>query len=42
MLGNVASQFDDRLEFDPVSMKIVNHTEADSLLRCEYRTGWSL
>ena len=42
MLGNVATQFDGRLEFDPVAMKIANNPEADALLRCEYRQGWSL
>jgi hypothetical protein len=42
MLGNVATQFADKLEFEPVAMKIINHTEADALLRCEYRQGWSL
>jgi len=42
MLGNVATQFEDQLEFDPVAMKIVNNTQADALLRSEYRMGWSL
>ena len=42
MLGNVATQFEGKLDFDPVAMKIVNNTEADALLRCEYRQGWSL
>jgi hypothetical protein len=42
MLGNVATQFDSALEFDPVSMKIVNNAAADALLRCEYRQGWIL
>ncbi len=42
MLGNVATQFEEKLEFDPVAMKIVNNTEADALLRSEYREGWSL
>ena len=42
MLGNVATQFEDKLEFEPVAMKIVNNAEADALLRCEYRPGWSL
>jgi hypothetical protein len=30
------------LEFEPVAMKVRNNAEADSLLRCEYRQGWSL
>jgi hypothetical protein len=42
MLGNVATQFSGPLEFDPHQMKIVNHAEADALLRCDYRPGWHL
>lgn len=42
MLGNVATQFDTALEFDPVAMKITNNNEADALLSSEYRDGWSL
>jgi predicted dehydrogenase len=42
MLGNVATQFDTVLEFDPAAMKIVNNPTADALLRCEYRQGWKL
>ena len=42
MLGNVATQFETGLEFDPVSMKVLNNPAADALLRCEYRQGWNL
>jgi hypothetical protein len=42
MLGNVATRFEGKLEFDPVACKIVNNAEADKLLRLEYRQGWSL
>lgn len=42
MLGNVATQFEETLEFDPRALQIVNHQEADALLRCEYRQGWRL
>jgi hypothetical protein len=42
MLGNVATQVEGKLEFDPIAMKIVNNTHADALLRSEYRQGWSL
>ncbi|MHB8902696.1 MAG: Gfo/Idh/MocA family protein, partial [Thermoguttaceae bacterium] len=42
MLGNVATQFDSPVEFDPVAMKVVNNPQADALLRCDYRQGWSL
>jgi len=41
-LGNVATQFEGKLEYDPIDMKIVNHAEADKALRCEYREGWTL
>lgn len=42
MLGNVATQFENPLEFDPLEMKVANSAEADALLRCDYRQGWSL
>lgn len=42
MLGNVATQFESSLQFDPLTMKIVNNTAADALLRSEYRQGWTL
>lgn len=42
MLGNVATQFESALEFDPRDAKILNSPEADALLRCEYRQGWAL
>lgn len=42
MLGNVATQFESPLEFDPSAMEIVNNAAADALLRCEYRSGWTL
>ncbi len=42
MLGNVATQFEGKLEFDAQAMKITNNAAADALLRCEYRTGWTL
>jgi hypothetical protein len=42
MLGNVATQFDTPLEFEPVAMRIVNHPQADALLCCGYRQGWML
>jgi len=42
MLGNVATQFEGVLEFDPIAMKIANNQEADALLRYPYRQGWSL
>jgi hypothetical protein len=42
MLGNVATQFEGALEFDPLACKIVNNEEADKALRPQYREGWSL
>jgi len=42
MLGNVATQFDRALEYDPRAGKILNHPRADGALRSEYRQGWSL
>ncbi|HAK94639.1 MAG TPA: hypothetical protein DCM87_06460, partial [Planctomycetes bacterium] len=42
MLGNVATQFEEALDFDPIACRIVNNAEADKLLRAEYREGWTL
>jgi predicted dehydrogenase len=42
MLGNVATQSEGGLEFDPVAMRIGNSPDADALLSCEYRGGWEL
>jgi hypothetical protein len=42
MLGNIATQFQDPLEYDPAQMKINNNAQADALLRSEYRAGWTL
>jgi hypothetical protein len=42
MLGNVATQFEGTLEFDPLAGRIQNNEEADQALGGEYREGWSL
>jgi hypothetical protein len=42
LLGNVATLVGEKLEFDPVAMKVVNNAEADALLRPKHRQGWSL
>lgn len=42
MLGNVATQFPDELEYDPLEGRIVNHAEADAAAHPEYRPGWTL
>ena len=39
LLGNVATQFSRRLDFDPVAMKIVNFAQANEALSREYRQG---
>lgn len=42
MLGNVATQFQEELEYDLLEGRIVNHAEADAVAHPEYRKGWSL
>ncbi|MHB1038439.1 MAG: Gfo/Idh/MocA family protein [Pirellulales bacterium] len=42
MLGNVATQFEGVLEYDPLAGKILNNAEADKALDSEYRQGWTL
>ncbi|MHB1038438.1 MAG: Gfo/Idh/MocA family protein [Pirellulales bacterium] len=42
LLANVATQFDEELEYDPLEGKITNNAQADGLLRRPYRAGWSL
>ncbi len=42
MLGNVATQFKDELEYDPLEGKIVNNADADAVAHPEYRQGWAL
>ena len=42
MLGNVATQFEGKLDFEPIAMKILNNPEADAALHYEYRKGWTL
>lgn len=42
MLGNIATQFEQPLDYDPASARIVNNKEADALLSSPYREGWSL
>ena len=42
LLGNVASLFDEPLEFDPEACKIIDNGEADRALRPEHRKGWAL
>lgn len=42
MLGNVATQFEGVLGYDPLECKVVNNPEADKALHEVYREGWSL
>ncbi len=42
MLGNVATQVEGPIEYDPAAGRIVNNPEADKLLGSQYRKGWSL
>ena len=42
MLGNVATQFQGVLEYDPLAGRILNNPEADKALGSECRQGWTL
>jgi hypothetical protein len=42
LLGNVATQFDRPIEYDPVAMKCLGDKEATAALRRDYRPDWSL
>jgi hypothetical protein len=42
MLGNLATRFDDELEYDPVAGRIINNARADQALSYEYRPGWRI
>lgn len=41
-LGNVAYRVGKKLIWDPVEMRAKNAPEADPLIRCPYRDGWTL
>lgn len=42
LLGNVATLFDGKIEFDPLATKVPDPAEANEALRREYRQGWVL
>lgn len=42
MLGNIATQFDAELEYDPIEGRILNHPQAHQALSYQYRKGWIL
>jgi len=41
-LGNVAYRLGKKLEWDSAALKVKNCTEAEKLIRCPYRKGWTL
>lgn len=42
LLGNVATQFDRELIYDPLAMAFENDDEANAALRREHREGWTI
>ena len=42
LLGNIAIRAGQPIEWDSANMKFANVPEANRLLQCEYRTGWTL
>lgn len=38
-VAGAAAQIEDKLEFDPVSMNLLNNENTDALLRSQYRQG---
>lgn len=42
LLGNVATQFDRPIEYDPIAMECVGDPEATAALRREHRPGWTV
>jgi len=42
LLGNVATLYGQPLVYDPVQMKIMSPSEANTALRRQYRPGWTL
>jgi hypothetical protein len=42
LLGNVATQFDRPLTYDPVKMQCIGDDEATAALRREHRAGWEV
>ena len=42
MLGNVATQFEQPIEYNATAGKVVNNAEADKQLGSVYREGWTL
>ena len=42
LLGNIAKRMDNRIDWDPVQLKVTNLPEANACIKTEYRKGWSL
>jgi hypothetical protein len=42
LLGNLAVRLNKKVEWDAKALKATNAPEADSLIRTEFRKGWSL
>jgi hypothetical protein len=42
LLGNIATLSGQKIKYNPATMKIVNHSEANKAIRRQYREGWSL
>ncbi len=42
LLGNVATQFDRPIDYDPVTMQCVGDDEATAALAREHRPGWEI
>ncbi|MFQ5835837.1 MAG: gfo/Idh/MocA family oxidoreductase, partial [bacterium] len=42
LLGNVAKRVDARIEWNGVSMEVINLPEANKYIRTRYREGWTL
>lgn len=42
LLGNVATQFDRPIAYDPIAMQCVGDEEANAALRREHRPGWAI
>lgn len=42
MLGNVATQVEGPIDYDPRAGRILNNDQADAMLGSEYRAGWSI
>ncbi len=41
-IGNIATQFEEPLEFDPVEFKFTNNAKADGLLKQPRRQEWEM